>query len=132
MNVAPLILQIYREARAEPFVWGGADCLDFAGRVAQAITGRNPANHLKGTYNSPLSARRVMKENGWETMGDVAASLYEEIPVADARAGDWAEILNGDGSETIGVFSGSMIGAKTELGVGQVPRSRARRAFRVA
>ncbi len=130
-SVRNTILGRYRLERGVPFAWGTADCLTFAAGCAEPVIGRDPIAHLRGRYDSELGAKRLMVENGWGDMGDVAASVFGEIPVALARDGDWARIVNEDGTDAIGVFAGEVIAAKLQHGVGQVARSRAVRAFRV-
>lgn len=100
--------------------------------TAFKITGVDPIKHLRGKYKSALEAKRVMDENGWATMGDVAASIYSEIPLALVQTGDWVFVINEDGTGTIGVVIGDKAACKTKTGVGfQLVRS-ATRAFRVA
>ena len=131
MNVAKILIEEYRASRTVPFVWGSADCLIWAAASAIRIIGRDPIAHIRGRYSSLKGAREIMAAEGWTDMGDVAASCFAEIPVANARTGDWARVVNGDSPDMIGVFAGAMIAAKTEFGMGQVPRSRAVPAFRV-
>lgn len=132
MNVKRLVLDQYRSARGSGFAWNAIDdCLGWAAAVAMELTGRDPIAHIRGRYDSAVGARRVMVEEGWSGLADVARSCFREIPLAEARFGDWAVIANIDGTETIGVVAGAMIAAKTEAGMGQTPRSRATAAFRV-
>jgi len=133
MNAARILIEEYRKARAVPFAWNGRDdCLGFAANVAERIVGHDVIGDLRGRYSTPLGAKRVMASEGWADMGDVAAAFFGRIiSLAEARTGDWAHVVNEDGSDTIGVFSGAMIAAKTEAGMGQVPRSLAVRAFRI-
>jgi uncharacterized protein DUF6950 len=131
MNVRKIILDAYRAQRAIPFAWGSADCLCFAARCAEQMIGRDPIAHLRGRYDSETGAKRVMVENGWRDMGDVAASIFPEIPMARAHAGDWALVVTEGWGETIGVVVDDRIAAKTQGGSGQALRSQATRAFRV-
>lgn len=122
----------YERAKAAPFAWGRHDCLMWCADCAAAITGRDPAARLRGRYKTAAGARRVMKTEGWRDMADVAASMFAEIPLGQARSGDWAHIANEDGTDTLGVVMGSMIVARTETrGLGQVPLTRAAKVFRV-
>lgn len=132
MNVTAIILAAWRAAERRPFAWDGInDCLGWASGVAQTITGRDPISHLRGRYASARDAKRVMVAEGWSDMADVARSIFAEIPVAQARSGDWAWLANDDGSDTIGVFCRERIAARGETGMRQVPRARALKAFRV-
>lgn len=132
MNPRRLVLEAWRAQRGVPFAWGAADCLCFAALCAEAIIGRDPIAQLRGRYDGEMSAKRLMVENGWTNMGDVAASIFAEIPVAQARAGDWAHVVNPDGTDGIGVVVDDLIAAKTKDGAGQVRLADAKRAFRVA
>lgn len=129
MNPRLVILREFEAQAAEPFAWGMADCLTWCAGCAKAITGRDPRKG-KGLlrYRSALGAARIVKAHGGSTRG-LAAAMYPEIPVAQARSGDWAWIEEGD---TLGVVHGAMIAARTEArGLGQIPLMRAAAAFRV-
>ena len=132
MNASKIILAEFRKQRALPFAWGTADCLSWCADCALALTGADPMKKLRGRYKTAHGAAKVMKTEGWADMGEVAASMYAEIPVAQARSGDWAQIFNDDGTDPLGVVVGHVICARTEAqGLGQVPLTRAKRAFRV-
>lgn len=133
MNARLVVLREYEAARARPFAWGSEDCLTWCARCAEALTGRNPAEDLAGRYDSEEGAKAVMAEHGWRTLGGVAWSMFERIPVAQARSGDWALIVNADGTQTLGVVCGHLVIARTEKdGLAVVPMGLARRAYRVA
>lgn len=133
INRAAIIMKHWRRAKAEPFAWDAeADCIGWAAGVAQDIIGRDPIARICGRYSTEAGARRVMANEGWKNLSDVARAFFpHEIHPAEAVTGDWAVIVNEDGTETIGVVSNAMIAAKTKAGMGQVPRSRAVSAFRV-
>lgn len=132
MNVRSHLAATFRAQRNVPTVWGVNDCLCVAAACAQPMIGRDPIAHLHDRYDSEISAKRLMVENGWNDMGDIAASIFPEIPVSQARAGDWVCLDNPDGSDALGVVIGDMIAAKTKESYAQAPLSQARRAFRVA
>lgn len=132
INVRKIIHQEVAAQDGVPFAWGAADCLGFAAAVAQRITGRDPIAHLRGRYDSEASARRVMVEEGWTAWRDIPASMFPAVPVAEARAGDWALVEADDGVEAIGVVVDSRVAVKGASGIVQLPLSRVREAFRVA
>lgn len=141
MNIHRHIHETFRAWRAMPFAWGAADCLCFAAECARPIVGRDPIAQLRGRYDSEVSARQLMMLNGWRHMGDVALSLFPEVSVAHAQAGDWALLINAGGlaealgvtgTEVIGVVVGDRIAAKTAQGTDHTPLGRATRAFRVS
>ncbi len=131
LNVRALIHAVVRRERKADFVWGATDCIMFCAAVALEIIGRDPIPHLRGRYDSEVGAKRIMVESGWQTLGDVAASLFKEIPVSSARAGDWAFVVNADGTESLGVVVGAEIVARGQTGLALTILSQARRAFRV-
>lgn len=133
MNVRKIIFDEFRRQRNILFAWNQVDdCLGVAATIAQPICGRDPIAHLRGRYDSAISAKRVMVEEGWETLGDVAASCgLPEIPVAQAGAGDWLYVVNPNGTETIGVVVNERFMAKGPNGTEQDMTSRGRRAFKV-
>jgi hypothetical protein len=127
-----VVLAEYRAARDMPGAWNSRDdCIGWAGNVARALLGFDAIADIRGVYASEAGARRAMVERGWHSLAEVAGAYFAEVPVAQARTGDWAIILNDGGVETIGVFCGATIAAKTASGMAQVPRGRAIRAFRV-
>lgn len=131
MNIVATLHRIYRAERARPFAWGDADCLGFAASCAMALGRPDPITHLRGRYVSEIGAKRVMIAQDWQNLGDVAASIYPSIEVAQAQSGDWAWVINPDGSETIGVVIKDMIWARTPTGLGAVPLTVAQQAYRV-
>lgn len=132
MNARNAVLAQWRAVRGQPGAFGTDDCLCFAAACAQAITGRDPIAHLRGRYDSEISARRLMVENGWSDMGDVAASIFPEVPFAQARSGDWAHVMQADGTDGLGVVVGELIAVRTITGAAQLRLADAKRVFRVA
>lgn len=131
MNVRKVILQAYREWNARPFDWNGACCLAWCGDVAKRLTGTDPTTALRARYTTEGECNRGMVEEGWRSRGDAAASLWPEIPVAQASSGDWALCVDDNGAEGLGVVCGEMVAVRTVEGMGQVRLSAAKRAFRV-
>ncbi len=131
MNVHAIIHRLHSEERSTPFAWGISDCVTLAAAAAIAITGSDPIERFRGRYSSATGAARLLLEEGWRDLGDFAASVYPEIHPAMARTGDWAWIVNEDGTDTFGIVCGSMALARLPIGLGQVPLSRIKRAFEV-
>lgn len=126
-----ILLEIYRRERGQPFAWGSADCITFCAACALALTGRDPIAHWRGRYDSDAGLKRAMVEEGFRSIADAAASLYPEIPMASAKSGDWAFVVNDDGRESLGVVCRDMVMAKSIEGIGLVPLHRASRMFQV-
>jgi hypothetical protein len=133
INVPKIINQHVRSYRDTPFLWNAVDdCIGWAGGIANSILGRDVLTDIRGTYNTEQEAKRVMVARHWNSLADVAASRFAEIPLLQARSGDWAVIDNPDGTETIGVFCYQNIFAKGKTGIAMVSRLKARKAYRVA
>lgn len=132
MNVRRIIHEIYREEKSKPLSWAEGGCLSFPGKVAKAITGKDPTEKIRKKFSTEGEAKRLMVKHGCKTLGDVAAKAYPEIPKAMARAGDWAVVANEDGTEGMGVVVGAQIVVSTLGPMDQVPLSRATSAYRVS
>lgn len=126
-----VLARLYREWSAVPFDWGAANCLHWGSACALALTGRDPVADLHVRYTGLAGIRRGMKAEGWADMGEVAAARLPEIPIAQARSGDWAHVVDDQGHEGLGVVLGPMLMVRTESGMGQMPLLSAKRAFRV-
>ncbi|HWM82940.1 MAG TPA: hypothetical protein VNQ56_12840 [Pseudolabrys sp.] len=131
MNARSIIHAEYTRQRTISFQWGVSDCALTAADFALVLTGRDPLARFRGVYDSETGARRHMLANGWRDMGDLAAAHFAEIPLGRARSGDWAHVVNEDGTDTLGVVIGAQIVARGQGGLMTVPLSRANRAFRV-
>jgi len=130
MTVRRIILECYRERRDVPFAWRTADCLQWCGMVTERLTGRDPGAELRQRYASEIDAKRIMVEHGWRDMGDAAASIVPEIPLAFAHSGDWAQCVDDAGRDGLGIVCDAQVAVCTEMGLGLLPLAFARRAFR--
>jgi hypothetical protein len=89
---------IYQELhtwRSKPFIWGETDCMLCLADWVQRVTGKDPAAHIRGTYDSRGSCQR---ETGFlrDPVGAVEACLATigGLPRVDApRPGDGAVIM---------------------------------------
>ena len=133
MNARQIIHRIFREDKKKPLDWKEGGCLAFPGKVALALTGKDPTEKYRKKFSTEQEAKKYLAKQGGgrKSFADLLAKECREIPVATARAGDWALLTNPDGSETLGVVTGSRIAATTKSGIGTVPLSRAKRAYRV-
>jgi hypothetical protein len=93
------------------------------------MTGDDPMSDLRGTYDSPLSAARVMKQAGADNVGDLAALYLAEVTPSEARRGDI--ILSAEPYEFLAVCVGRTAVGPSEYGMIHVPMEQAVRAFRV-
>lgn len=103
-----LLIAYVEERRNVPFSWGSNDCCLFAADWVLRATNVDPAQSIRGTYDSALSAARVLDSLGG--IVGVVRSLAEPLgaePVAlgFAKRGDLivAEI---EGKDSLGVVVG--------------------------
>ena len=126
MNIHKIILDEYDRQNELPFEWGKTDCFKTACAFAEKIIGRDPGSHL--IYDSEMAAKRLMVENGWDNVGDLAASLFDEVPVARAQSGSWAYVEQPDNCG-LGVVLGWQVLIRTQAGMGILKLQNASRAF---
>ncbi|CAD7055487.1 hypothetical protein RHAB21_00727 [Pseudorhizobium halotolerans] len=121
------------EIKARPFVWGEHDCgPSLAGRLVHAMTGVDLSAQYAGTYHDALSAARLIRELGFETLGDLVASMLPPIHPSQAEIGDIAAIaMDGPIGHALGVVNGERIFVLTETGVGTVDLLDAAICFKV-
>jgi hypothetical protein len=131
INARRVIHEEYMRQRNIPFEWGKTDCFLFVADIALLLTGKDKAKGIRGNYDTENGAKRIMVENEWKTLGDGAAAMFPEIPIAQAKSGDWAFIVNEDNTETLGVVFAAQVIARTQAGVGTQPLTKATRAFKV-
>jgi hypothetical protein len=70
--------------------WGDINCTQFSADGIEAITDHNPYDEgeWRGKFSSSLSAVKVIKRRGFNTLDDVIASLFPEIPLSFVWPGD--------------------------------------------
>ena len=119
--------------RREPFVWGKHDCaIGFVAGIVEAITGADLARGYRGRYRGAAGAAKLLKSEGVETLGDLAARHLPECHPAFARIGDIGVIAaDGPGDEAFCMVDASHLVVMTEQGHGHRPRADMIRAFRV-
>nr|WP_319250509.1 hypothetical protein [uncultured Celeribacter sp.] len=130
---ARLAAEMDRQRRT-PFAWGPHDCaLGLAAGAVEAITGADLRAGMSGRYQTARGALRVLRAEGFETLGDaVAALLPEHDNLLMARVGDIAVIAaEGPVREALAVVDVSALIVLTEQGHGRRPRAEMLRAFRV-
>lgn len=120
--------------RLSPFAWGSHDCgPGLAGNLTMAITGVDVAADYRGRYTTRTGALRVLRSGGYETVGDLVASMLPEHEHHSmARIGDVVAIPTESAfGHALGVVNGERVFVLTENGFGTVDRCEAVRAFRV-
>jgi hypothetical protein len=117
------------EAIDIPHGWGVHDCVTFAADCVRAITGVDLMGDLRGTYDGPVGAARVMREQGADTLGDLPAIYLPVIPVWQARRGDI--VLCAEPYEFLAVCVGRTAVGPSETGMIHILMDQAVRAYRV-
>lgn len=121
------------QSRRAPFEWGANDCgVGLAAKAVEAMTGVDPAVDFRGQYESAGGAMRLLKEQGFNTLDALVASLLPEIHPSQARNGDIA-FIRGDGPiGSLGIFNGDghILVLRPE-GVGVIGHLDADKAFKV-
>jgi hypothetical protein len=130
-NAAAIIHSVWFENFRLPFAWGSADCLTFCADVAKALTGRDVLEELRGKYHTERGAQLAGARLGYKVLADVPARFFPEIAPADAMNGDWALVINSDGTPTLGIVLGACILSRTPEGLGRVERTEAVKAWKV-
>lgn len=119
--------------KRRPFDWREHECaVAWAGGCVAALTGADVAERWRGRFTSMRGALRVMRNDGFADLGDMAASALPEIHIARARLGDVAFVPQDDGfGGTLGIVNGETILVLREDGMGLVSLFDATRAFQV-
>ena len=122
-------------AGATPFAWGRHDCALFACTVVAAMTGTDPASHLRGTYATEAEAKAIIAANGGslEAMAAAIAAGHgmPEVAVNFAQRGDLllAQAARG---HALGIVTGDTAAFAGPGGVYRIPVfSRGIRAWKV-
>jgi hypothetical protein len=84
------------ELSAAPWIWGECDCTMAVATWIERITGADPLKQYRGTYHSPLSAKRTAKLAGGflPALGELFANAGLER-TQDFETGDVAAIHGG-------------------------------------
>lgn len=120
--------------RLEPFAWGVNDCaVGLACNMVLALTGVDVGAAYRGRYTTRVGALRVLRREGFETLGDLTASLLPEWPHPSmARIGDIVTVPTGsEFGDALGVINGERVFVLMDNGFGTVDRAVASRAFKV-
>lgn len=122
------LITVLEAASAKPFSWANGGCIELAIDTVTALTGAAPME--KPVLEDALDARRWLKANDFDSLGDAIGAHLAEIPVAMAGRGDIG-VVSRDGIETAAVSDGLHWVAKSETGVLRVSRGEIARAFKV-
>ena len=126
------LMQYMAECARRPFEVGQHDCALFWAGGIDAMTGIDPAADWRGKYKTVAGGLRLLKRAGFADHIAVAASKFEEIPIAFAAPGDLAVIPAEDGGlAAAGIVQGEGIYTLGQGGLAVMPLLSATTAFRV-
>ena len=121
------------QVAAAPFDWGRHDCLTgLLHAVTMAVIDTDCTFMWRGRYRSARGALRVLRNDGFAGLADLAASILPEIHPSAATDGDIAAIPTDDGfGHALGIVIGPQVMVMSPAGLAPVPRDRIDRAFKV-
>lgn len=93
----------------KPFSWGRHDCFLLGADAAEAVTGRDPAADLRGTYSSAVQAARVLARHGGWWLG-LAKRFGQRVPPEVAWPGDVVLLPAGACNAGVGGLDGGAVG----------------------
>lgn len=78
------------QQRGAVFAYGQLDEVLFAAGAIEAMTGEDPAAHIRGHYTTRLGALRVLRREGYRNLIEAMDARYLTVPPAHAQRGDIA------------------------------------------
>jgi hypothetical protein len=125
------------QARAKHFAWKGNNCIAFAGRCVEAVTGENPYAPYDDACADEAEAMALLAENGCARIDDAAARFFPRHVEDDgsdapgkARTGDLG-IVERDGRRVLVVCLGPLCAAPGARSLMFSQRSELLSAFKV-
>ena len=127
MDRLSLLIAFAAAAGQQPFHPGRHDCALFAAGWVKLVTGRDLARGWRSTYRSLKRGQQLMQDAGFSDHVAFAAAHLPEIAPAFAQVGDLAVLE----AQAFGIVAGEMVYCLRPEGLGLVPRSAMRRAFKI-
>lgn len=98
--------EIIQSRTVTPFKWGEHDCCLFAADCVEAMTGRDYADKLRGSYKNAAEAKKVINAYGdMETM--ISSLLGAPCETAFAHRGD-VMMLDTSSGPALGICCGKL------------------------
>lgn len=111
------------ECHTKPFEWGEHDCfVGLALPTIKAVLGIDLIDEYRGTYSTALGAMKVIRDRGFDNLGDAIASRFEEIHISHAWAADLVSLEGENTGIALGVVIGERIGVLMPTGYGTIDR----------
>lgn len=121
-----------------PFAWGEHDCVLWACRVIEAVTGLDPSAPMRQEYRDASGARRVLEATGADSLRALVERVCEAqgfAPIApsEAQRGDAVLVPSGLRSWplALGICGGRHVYIPCPQGLGRVNLADAVAAWRV-
>lgn len=127
------VAQWVRESMSMPFEWGKHDCALSAATAVQVQLkdGIDFGADFRGKYSTMEGGLKLLRKSGFKDHAELAASLLPEIPVSMAQIGDIVAVDFGEHGITLMLVAGHrIIGPMPDM-AGNLPLTRAFRAFAV-
>lgn len=70
------------------FEYGRLDCVLFAAGAIEALTGEDPAAHIRGGYETRIGSLRVLHREGHADLVEMMDVRFGTVPLALAQRGD--------------------------------------------
>lgn len=128
-NWQSLLQAHIKERYRRPFQWGVQDCALFAADWVFVCTGVDPAIRYRGTYDSAISAMRLLADTGG-LAGLAQVHLGDEIVVQMASVGDIG-LAAYNNSASLVIFGGSAWYGPAKEGITHLPSSMVKRVWRL-
>lgn len=112
----PRLAAYVQDAWRKPFRYGEHDCSLFAAGAVEAMTGVNPAAPLPCRYDTLQGGLEALEAFGFKGPADVAMSLFQRVPKAQAQVGDLVVADMPDGP-AVGVVQGPRVYFVGEAGL---------------
>lgn len=113
-----------------PAEWGVCDCLLTAADAIEAVTGKDLASSIRGTYSDQLGALRAMRRRKCKTVEEVFAKRFPAIGPLSAWRGD-VGVIDINGVLSAGYFTEYGFAVKADHGLVFRPMTDVARAFQI-
>ncbi|KQT50340.1 hypothetical protein ASG47_19750 [Devosia sp. Leaf420] len=86
----------------ETFKWGESDCLTRVADLSLAMTGVDPMDDIRGTYDSAAASAGVLKDRGYDDIEAALTAHFERYQgTASARRGDCGIVITEAGKREV-------------------------------
>ncbi|WP_022699309.1 DUF6950 family protein [Euryhalocaulis caribicus] len=111
-----------------PHDWGRNNCAFRAAGAIRAMTGVDLAKGFRVRVRSEAGFRRVMAEQGWRSLSDIADAF---LPRARRPMRGDLVLLDGPNGEFFGIKTGTHAAGPTQRGLEHVPMAQMIAAWRI-